>query len=71
MKSFTTTLGFNREKEENWDIEEKAQKKGFSNTRDLLYLGYDVDMKVKVFEDGSHKVLSINGKDVSSLGIQI
>lgn len=65
MKTFKETIYFHREKEENWDIEEKAHEKGFSNSKDIVYLGYEVEMEALVSEDLKHKILSINGIDVS------
>lgn len=71
MKSFIETIYFNREKEENWDIEERAENKGFENSEKMGYLGYEVEMEVEVREDLNHKVLKINGIDVSDKGITI
>ena len=66
MKSFKETIYFNREKEENFGIVEEAVQLGFTNdTRDFLYIGYEVEMEINVCENGEVKVLSINGVDVS------
>ena len=48
-----------RSKEENWELQEKARKQGIRRD-DLLYVGYEVGMKVEVTED-KIKVLEING----------
>lgn len=71
MKSFKTNLSFTREKEDNWDIERKAEKKGFQKTEDLVYLGYEVVMQVEIFEDGSNKVLKIDGVDVKDKNLSV
>lgn len=71
MKSFVEIIDFHRDKEDNWEIEEKAESLGFKNSEDLLYLGYDVDMKVEIDEDGNNIVLEINGIDVSDKYITI
>lgn len=71
MKSFKERVYFNRSKEDNWDIEGKAEDLGFQNIDKLRYLGYEVGMKIEVYEDGTNKVLRINGKDVSNLSITI
>lgn len=71
MKSFKETIHFHREKEENWDIEKKAKKKKFTNPEDLVYLGYELEMEVEVREDLKHKVLTINGQDVSDKEIYV
>jgi virulence-associated protein VapD len=71
MKSFKETIYFNREKESNWDIEEKAANKGFKNSKDIVYLGYEVEMEVEVREDLKHKVFRINGIDVSDKEIYV
>ena len=66
MKSFKETIYFHREKEDNWEIVEEAVQLGFTNdTRDFLYIGYEVEMEINVCENGEVKVLSINGVDVS------
>ena len=71
MRSFVEIIDFYRDKEDNWEIEEKAESLGFKNSEDLLYLGYDVDMKVEIDEDGNNIVLEINGIDVSDKYITI
>lgn len=48
-----------RSKEENYGLQEKARKQGIRRD-DLLYVGYEVEMKVEVTED-KIKVLEING----------
>jgi hypothetical protein len=48
-----------RSKEENWELQEKAKKQGIKRD-DLLYVGYEVEMRVEVTED-KIKVLEING----------
>ena len=69
VKSFEEIIYFNRSKEENWDIEEKAEKLGFKNLEDLVYLGYEIKMKVLVRENNKHKILEIDGIDVSDKNI--
>ncbi|NFC67286.1 hypothetical protein EXN48_14555 [Clostridium botulinum] len=69
MKSFIEKIYFGRDKEENWDIEEKAERRGFKNSEKLVYLGYEVEMEVR--EDLKHKVLKIDGVDVSDKDIYI
>ena len=71
MKSFKKKIYFNREKEENWNIEKKGKKLGFEKSEDLVYLGYEIEMKVEIFEDITVKVLKIQGIDVSDKDIFI
>lgn len=71
MKSFKEIIYFNREKEENWGIERKAKKLGFENPEAVVYLGYEVGFEVEVREDLKHKVLKIEGVDVSDKEIYI
>ena len=71
MKTFKETIYFHREKESNWEIEEKAHELGFSKSDDIVYLGYEVGMTVLVSEDLKHKVLTIEGIDVSDKEIYI
>lgn len=70
MKSFKKKVCFHREKEENWDIEEESISRGF-DVENILRLGSDVEMTVEIREDGTNKVLSVQGKDVSNLDIFI
>ena len=70
MKRFKKKVYFHREKEENWDIEEESISRGF-DTENILWLGSDVEMTVEIREDGTNKVLSVQGKDVSNLDIFI
>ena len=71
MKSFEKVIYFHREKEENWEIERLAKEKGFKDREGILYLGYEIDMNVEIREDLKHKVLSIQGIDVSDKDIFI
>jgi hypothetical protein len=71
MKSFKETIYFHREKEDNWGIRDKAEELGFKCDKQLSYLGYDVEMEIEIFEDGSNKVLKIDGKDISMLDISV
>jgi hypothetical protein len=73
MDKITKTIYFNRDKDENIDIEKKAKKLGWSNYEDALYIGYEVSMKVEITnEDGMQtKVIAINGIDVSDKGITV
>jgi len=59
------------DKEDNWDIENKAKKKKFTNTDTLLYLGYEVCFDVEIDEECNNRVLKINGIDVSDKNISI
>lgn len=70
MKSFKKKVYFHREKEENWDIEGESISRGF-DAENILWLGSDVEMTVEIREDGTNKVLSVQGKDVSNLDIFI
>lgn len=70
MKSFKKKVYFHREKEENWDIEKESISRGF-DAENILRLGSDVEMTVEIREDGTNKVLSVQGKDVSNLDIFI
>lgn len=71
MKKFITQVGFSREKEDNWGICDKAEKLGFENSDDLVYLGYSIDMEVEVREDLGNRILKINDVDVSDKEIYI
>lgn len=70
MKSFKKKVYFHREKEENWDIEEESISRGF-DAENILWLGSDVEMAVEIREDGTNRILSVQGKDVSNLDIFI
>lgn len=70
MKSFKETIYFHREKSENWELEDKAEEFGFASNR-IPYIGNETEIEIEIFEDGTNKVLSINGIDVSDKGISI
>lgn len=70
MKSIKQKIYFHREKEDNWDLEEKLEKKKF-NTDNILYLGSEISLEVELFEDGTNKVVSFEGIDVSDKNISI
>jgi virulence-associated protein VapD len=71
VKKFVEQIYMHRDKEANWDIEARAEKEGFGNSSNIVYLGYEVGMEVEVREDLKHKVLKINGIDVSDKNITI
>ena len=71
MKSFKINVYTNNSKEENWDIVDKADKLGFQNVENFRYIGYEICFETKLFEDGTNKVLKINGVDVSDKDISI
>lgn len=56
MKSIKEDIYFNREKEDNWELEKKLEKKHF-NTDNILYLGYEIQIKVELV--GSCKTKNI------------
>ena len=66
---FFEHLGFSRGKEDNWDIEEKAEKLGFKNSASLVYLTH-IDLKVEITE-AYVKVVQIRGIDVSDKEIYL
>lgn len=70
LKSIKQKIYFYREKEDNWDLEEKLEKKKF-NTDNILYLGSEIEVEVELFEDGTNKVISFEGIDVSDKNISI
>jgi hypothetical protein len=71
MRSFKTTIYFNREKESNYEVVDQADELGFKNPEKLKYLGYEVSFDIEIFEDLSVKVLRIDDQDVSELKISI
>ena len=70
MKSITEKIYFHREKEDNWDLEKKLEKKKF-NTENIPWLGLEIEVKIELFEDGTNKVISLQGVDVSDKNISI
>lgn len=71
MKKFKTMVYFHRSKEDNWEICDEAKELGFKNPHDLVYLGYELEMEVEVSEDLKHKVLKIDGQDVTDKEIYL
>ena len=65
------TIYFNRDSDDNKYIVKKAKENGISNFDDLRYLGYEVEMKIEIQNDGKVIVLELNGKDVSNMEIYI
>lgn len=65
MKTFIETIYFHREKEDNWEFCDIAEEKGFKNPDDMVWVGSEVEMKVEISESNKHKVLEINGIDIS------
>ena len=70
MKSIKEKIYFHREKEDNWDLEKKLEKKKF-NTENIPWLGLEIEVKIELFEDGTNKVISLQGVDVSDKNISI
>lgn len=70
MKSIKEDVYFHREKEDNWELEEKLEKEHF-NTDNILYLGYEIRIKVELMEDGTNRVLEFEGVDISDKNISI
>lgn len=70
INSMITTIYFHREKSENWEIENMANQFGFATER-IPHIGYETEIKIEILKDGTNKVLSINGIDVSDKGISI
>ncbi len=70
MESMKETIYFHREKSENWELENKATQLGFAIER-IPYIGDDTEIEIEIFKDGTNKVLSINGINVSDKGISI
>jgi hypothetical protein len=58
MNKMITTIYVHREKEENHEIVEQAKDLGILR-EDLLYLGYEIELKIEITED-KIKVLEIN-----------
>lgn len=71
MKSIIEEVYIHQDKESNFEVQEKADEQGFNNTDKLLYLGYEVEFEVEIFEDSSNRVLKINGIDVSDKNIKL
>ena len=65
-----TTIYFHREKSENREIKDMANRFGFATER-IPYIGNETEIEIKIFKDGTNKVLSINGIDVSDKNISI
>ena len=70
-KSFEEKIYFHREREDNWEIQDKAEEMGFKNVRDLRYLGEELSIRVKINENMEHKILEVNGVDVSDKEIYL
>lgn len=70
MKSIKEDIYFYREKEDNWELEKKLEENKF-NTDNIRWLGSEVHMKVELMEDGTNRVLELEGVDISDKNISI
>lgn len=70
MKSIKEDIYFHREKEDNWDLEEKLEENKF-NTDNIRWLGSEVHIKVELMKDGTNRVLELEGVDISDKNISI
>jgi hypothetical protein len=71
LNSFKKKIYFHRDKEDNWELVTQAEELNFKGTKELSYLGYEIEFEVEIFEDGSNRVLAIDGKDVAGLDLSI
>lgn len=73
MKQFKENISAWRDSESNWDIQDQAEELGFcvDAIRNLKYLGSDINMDVLISDDGSTRLLTIGGVDVSDKEIFI
>jgi len=62
---------FNREKKNNGEIEELFTKNFKEDGKDMVFLGYEVQMEVEIFKDKTVKVLTINNINVADKEIYI
>jgi len=71
VDSFKEVIYFHREKEDNWEIEEKFTETFSEDGRNMVYLGSEVKMEVEIFKDKTAKILSVNDVDVSKKEIYL
>lgn len=71
VKSFEEDICFYRSREDNWDIQDTAEEVGFKNVGDLRYLGEELSIRVIVSENMEHKIIEVNGVDVSDKEIYL
>jgi hypothetical protein len=71
MKSFIEKVFIHSNKEDNFELEDRAEDLGFRTAKEFLYIGYEICFETELFEDGTNKVLKINGIDVSDKNISI
>ena len=58
--------------DQNWIIETQAKRKKFNIEQlHFLGLGYELEMEIEIYKDGTNKVISIMGVDVSDKIISI
>lgn len=71
-KVFEEEISFNRDKEDNFDICDKAEGFNFSESmiENLRYLGYELNMKVRVTDDYI-KIIELEGKNIDDKDIYI
>lgn len=71
-KIFEMEISFNRDKEDNWEACDKAEGLNFSESmiENLRYLGYELNMKVRVTNDYI-KIIELEGKNIDDKDIYI
>lgn len=70
MDSIKKRIYLHREKEDNYSLHLDLKEKGF-NTENIDYLGYEIELGIEFFKDGTNRVISIEGIDVSDKDISI
>lgn len=75
MKSFVTNAYLHSSKEDMREIQDEAKENKVVTDEEalqkLLYIGYEVEFEIEVFEDGTNKILKIDGIDVSDKGLEL
>lgn len=71
-KVFEMEISFNRDKEDNWEVIDKAEELNFedSSIENIRYLGYELNIKIRITDDYI-KIIEIEGKSIDDKDIYI
>lgn len=69
---FEIEISFNRDKDDNWEVCDKAEELNFSENaiENIRYLGYELNMKVRATDDYI-KIIELEGKNIDDKDIYI
>ena len=72
MKYIDTKIYFSKDQEDlPWDVADKLFPKNASAEETFSYLGYEICLLVRIYENGTNKVLQLMNTNISDKNISI